>query len=225
VTPPAPPWICLVTNRRAVSPGARTTRDELDGLERQLDDAFEAGVDLVQVREAGLDAATLRALVARLAGRAPAATRVVVNDRADVARAARAAGVHLRADAPAVSLVRRLGPPGWVVGRSVHSAEEARRAADADYLLFGTVFASRSKAPGAPVAGIEGLRSAAAAVARPVLAIGGVTVERAAACRAAGAAGVAAIGLFLPRGRTPDARGAADAIRSLRDAWRAGEGS
>jgi thiazole tautomerase (transcriptional regulator TenI) len=221
----ASPLICLVTDRRAATPNARTTRDEVDGLERQLDDAFAAAVDLVQVRESGLAAATLRALVERLVRRAPAASRVVVNDRADVARAGGAAGVHLRGDGPPASRVRPLGPEGWIVGRSVHSAEEAHRATDADYLLFGSVFASLSKGPGAAVAGVARLRAAVQAVPVRVLAIGGVTPEHVAECRAAGAAGVAAIGVFLPRGSAPGALGAAEAIRSLRRAWAAAEGS
>ncbi len=77
---------------------------------------------MIQLRERDLDAASLRALAARLADRARAGTRVVVNDRADVARAAGAAGVHLRADGPPVALVRTLGPAEWMVGRSVHAA-------------------------------------------------------------------------------------------------------
>ncbi len=217
---PRDPLICLVTNRRAVAPDARTTADEVRGLERQLDEALGAGVDLVQLREPDLPAATLRAVAARAAGRALATSRVLVNDRADVAHAAGAGGVHLRADGPPAAVVRSLGPPEWLIGRSVHSLEEVRRAADADYLIFGTVFASRSKGPDAPVAGLPALRAAVAASAVGVLAIGGITPARVSACRAAGAAGVAAIGVFLPPGCAADALGPAEAVRALRRAWR-----
>lgn len=216
---PVEPRVCLVTDRRAVTPAARTLRDEFLGLERQLDDALGAGVELVHLRERDLEAAMLRALAARIVQRAPKTSRIVINDRADVARAAGAGGVHLRADGPPARAVRTLGPAGWLIGRSVHSAGEAHQAGDADYLIFGTVFASVSKGPDAPVAGLGALRDAAAASAVPLLAIGGITPARVAACRAAGAVGVAAIGAFLPRGRTPDALGAAEAVRAFRRAW------
>jgi thiamine-phosphate pyrophosphorylase len=213
------PIICLVTDRRALTPDARTTRDETTGLERQLDDAMAVGVDLVQLRERDLPGATLRALAAGIVRRAGQATRVVVNDRVDVALAVGAAGAHLRADGPRVAVVRELGPAGWMVGRSVHSTAEAGHASDADYLVFGTVFASASKRPDAPVVGQAALRQAVAAARVPMLAIGGITPARVAACRAAGAAGVAAIGLFLPRGRRPDALGPSAAVLALRHAW------
>lgn len=214
-----PPVVCLVTSRRAVAPDARTLRDALADLDRQIDAAMEAGIDLVQVREPGIEAGALRDFVARLVGRAPASTRVVVNDRADVARVAGAHGVHLRADGPPASAVRGLVGPRWVVGRSVHAAGEARSASDADYLIYGTTFPSRSKGPGAPVGGVEGLAAVVADAAVPVLAIGGITPERVRACRAAGAAGVAAIGLFLPQNRTPESLGPAEAVRALRQRW------
>jgi thiamine-phosphate pyrophosphorylase len=219
VKPFVNPTICLVTNRRAVVPDARTLAEELAGLDAQLDDAFDAGVDLVQVRERDVGAAVLRAFVADIVRRAPAGTRIVVNDRADVALAAGTSGLHLRGDGPPEALVRSIGPADWLVGRSVHSAEDARRAGDADYLLFGTVFPSRSKGPEAPVVGVSALEAAARATAVPVLAIGGVTPARVAACRAVGAAGVAAIGVFLPLERAPEALGAAAAVRALRRAW------
>jgi thiamine-phosphate pyrophosphorylase len=220
VTSPSDPLICLVTDRRAATPGARTLREELAGLERQLDEAMTAGVDLIQLRERDLDAANLGALAARLVGRAPAPVRIVINDRADVALAAGAAGVHLRADGPGVAVVRPLGPAGWLVGRSVHSPEEAAASGTADYLVFGTVFASPTKGQDAPVAGAEALRAAVAASAAPVLAIGGIAPERMAACRQAGSAGVAAIGVFLPRGSAAHALGAGEAVLALRLAWR-----
>jgi thiamine monophosphate synthase len=85
-----------------------------------------------------------------------------------------------------------------VIGRSVHSREEAlaaERAGGLDYLLFGTVFASDSK-PGVAPAGVERLADTCAAVALPVLAIGGITQSMLAPVARAGAAGFAAIGFF-----------------------------
>ena len=213
------PCVCLVTDRRAVTPDARTTRDELIGLEAQLDAACEAGVDLIQVRERDIDGGALSAFVRRLVTRSPAGTRIVVNDRADVAGAAAAAGVHLRADGPPASRVRTAAWGPWLIGRSIHTSDEAAGANDADYLIFGTVFPSRSKPEGSPVSGIDGLGAACTASRLPVLAIGGISPDRVDACRAAGAAGVAAIGLFLPVGRTPGALGPAEAVRALRGAW------
>jgi len=212
------PCLCLVTDRRAAAPAARSLRLELLGLQAQLDEALDAGIDLIQIRERDLDAATLVTLVTGLVRRAPAGVRIVVNDRADVAVAAGAAGVHLRADGPPVTRARSLGPAGWLVGRSIHDAGAAE-ASDADYLIFGTVFGTRSKPAGSPVAGVEALGGACARTSVPVLAIGGLTPARASVCRAAGAAGIAAIGAFLPPGSLPDALGPADAIRAFRAAW------
>jgi len=152
-------------------------------------------------------------------GRAGGATRVVVNDRVDVAVAAGAVGAHLRADGPPAAAVRALVPRPWLLGRSVHSTTEARAAAETDYLVFGTVFASASKPPDAPVAGPAALQQTVREAAVPVLAIGGITAARAAACRAAGAAGLAAIGIFLPRGRAPGALGPSAAVAALRSGW------
>jgi thiamine-phosphate pyrophosphorylase len=211
------PCLCLVTDRRRLIPGARTRRDELLALERWLDEAIDAGIDLIQIRERDLDASILRAVAGNVANRARGTpTLVVVNDRADVAVAAGAAGVHLRADGPPVERIRALGPTGWIVGRSVHTVDEVRRHASADYLIFGTVFPSASKGGGAPAQGIAALTAAVQAAAPPVLAIGGVTIDRAVECAAAGAAGIAAIGLFLPEGQAPEALGAARAVRALR---------
>ena len=211
------PCVCLVTNRRALRPEARTEGEELAALEHQLDEAIDAGIDLIQVRERDLDARVLRSVVARLVARSRGRhTRVLVNDRADVAIAADAGGVHLRADGPAARVVRELAGPRMLIGRSAHAAGELDP--DADYLLFGTVFPSGSK-PGAPVVGTNALAEAARASAAPVLAIGGVTPDTVGACRAAGAAGVAAIGVFLPPGRAPGALGPKAALAAIRASW------
>jgi thiamine-phosphate pyrophosphorylase len=161
--------------------------------------AARAGVHLVQVRERDLDARALVRLVARCvdAVRGTAA-RVLVNDRADVALAAGAHGVHLPGHGMPAARLRRHLPAGYLVGRSVHGADEAARAAAAgglDYLVFGPVFETVSK-PGERPQGIDALREAASAVSLPVLAIGGITPERFAGVARAGAAGVAAIGAF-----------------------------
>jgi thiamine-phosphate pyrophosphorylase len=121
---------------------------------------------------------------------------VVVSSRCDIAIAAGAAGVNLpENDIPVAAARALLGER--MVGRSVHSLESALRAESegADYVIFGPVWASASH-PASTPAGIQALAQVAHALRIPVLAIGGVTEERIAECRAAGAAGYAAIGLF-----------------------------
>jgi thiamine-phosphate pyrophosphorylase len=187
------PLICLVTDRRRLGPAAA------DGLLRLVRHAARAGVDLVHLREAGLDDRALLALaesVVRAVDGTPA--RIVINDRLDVAIASGAHGLHLRADSIGAARVREITPPGFLVGRSVHSRDEAVAAARSgvDYLVAGTVYPSRSKPPGAALLGIPGLASVAGAVDVPVLAIGGIVADKLGEVAAAGAAGVAAIGLF-----------------------------
>jgi thiamine-phosphate diphosphorylase len=196
--------LCLVTHgdRVAVRTGAAGRAVE-DYLVAQVREAAAAGVDLVQVRELDLEARDLYRLIERcLDAAAGLPTRIVVNDRADVALATGAHGVHLRADSYPGERVRAIVPGGFLIGRSVHDPEEAGSVAasgSVDYIVFGTVFASASKAPGHRTAGLDGLAAAVRAAAPvPVLAIGGVSADSAAALRRAGAAGLAGIGLFLP---------------------------
>jgi thiamine-phosphate pyrophosphorylase len=165
--------------------------------------AAAAGVHLVQVRERDLATRDLVNLVGRCVEAARGtSTRVLVNDRVDVALAAGAHGVHLPASGAPPSRLRRLVPPGFLVGRSVHDADEAARVAaegGVDYLVFGTVFPTSSK-PGVAAVGMVALRAAVAAAPVPVLAIGGVTLNRLTGIAATGAAGFAAIGLFAATG-------------------------
>jgi len=186
----------------AVSGFSRTSNDLID----RIGAAARAGVHLVQIRQPGLDGRPLTELVrAAIDAVRGTATRVLVNDRLDVALAAGAAGVHLRSDSPAAARVRAITPRGFLVGRSVHGVEDARTAAEdgaLDYVIYGTVFASDSK-PGAEAAGPERLAAVCAAVSMPVLAIGGMTPARLGAVAAAGADGFAAIGLFA-RGARED---------------------
>ncbi|HYN05782.1 MAG TPA: thiamine phosphate synthase [Vicinamibacterales bacterium] len=219
----APPRPCvhLVTDRRQLAPGARTARDEVAALQSWLEEAIEAGVDVIQLRESDLDSRPLADLTRRLSERATGTrTRVLVNDRTDVALAAGAHGVHLRGNGPPVDRVRPLGPAGWTVGRSVHSAGEARSASEAgaDYVLFGTMFAGGTKVAPQQLAGLDRLRDAVAMSRAPVIAIGGISPARAAMCIDAGAAGVAAISMFLPEGRSPLAMGVRRAVAALRAA-------
>ena len=186
------PVVALITDRRRDAGGA-------DTLVERVRWAAAAGVHLVQVREHDLDGGPLTTLARRCVDAVRGSrARVLVNDRLDVALAAGAHGVHLRADSMPASRVRQLSPPGFLIGRSVHGREEAVAAAAAgglDYLLFGTVFATPSK-PGRPPAGPTALADVAAAVALPVLAVGGVSPDNVGEVAARGAAGFAAIGMF-----------------------------
>jgi len=187
-------------------------------LVEQARHAIEARVDLIQVRERDLEAAPLAALVSDLiAVTRRTSTRVVVNDRLDVALACGADGVHLRGDSIAPEAARRIAPSGFLIGRSVHTVDEAAAARGADYLIAGTVFESASKARGEPLLGIEGLAAIVRRAAVPVLAIGGVTDERLAALAAAGAAGFAAIGFFVAPGGATAERCRAIALRAIVD--------
>jgi thiamine-phosphate pyrophosphorylase len=219
-----PPALCLITDRRRVATDARSPRDEILQLERWLDDAA-AQVDLVQIREPDLEARLLLELATRVVARMRGtSTSVIVNDRSDVAMAAGADGVHLRASSPPVDRIRRLTGCRFGIGRSVHSVEEIRSAVPAcapDYFLFGTTFPTASKPDGTRTHGVTGLAAAAAMTDIPVLAVGGITPARAGRCIASGAAGIAAIGAFLAPGRAPGAMGLSAAARAFRAAMRA----
>jgi len=124
--------------------------------------------------------------------------RVVVNDRLDVALAVSAHGVHLRGDSIDAARVRRIAPPGFLIGQSVHSVEEALAVSGigaVDYLVFGSVFETSSK-PRRKAAGLHALGAVSTATTVPVLAVGGISASRAGAVALAGASGLAAIGLF-----------------------------
>jgi len=187
----------MISDRRRLSIGSGG--DLVQALERQATHAIEDRVDFIQIRERDLDARPLAALVRALARRARGSpTRIVVNDRFDIAMAAGAAGVHLRSDSIAARDVRGMAPPEFVVGQSVHSVGEAVAAAPfVDYLIAGTVWPTPSKPADHPLIGLSGLSEIVRAVTVPVLAIGGVTLERRDDLERAGAAGFAAIGYFV----------------------------
>ncbi len=187
----------LVTDRRRLAPGA-TLAASLDCLFRQAEAAVAAGVDAIQVREKDLDGRDLMMVVRETVARARGtSTRILVNDRMDVALAAGADGVHLGGRSLPVAAVRASVPPGFVVGRSVHDVDDADDAVLADYVIAGTLWPSASKGAGHAVLGLDGLRAIVKRCRRPVLAIGGVTVDRMEDVAASGAAGIAAIGAFM----------------------------
>ena len=212
------PILMMVTDRRrsgapaAGGPGGAVWA----GLVTVAAAAARAGVDVVQVRERGLDDRALLTLAADVRqATAGTGARMIVNDRLDVALAAGADGVHLPGSGVTCAEARAIVPDDFLVGRSVHSAAEAIAAEGAggcDYLVFGSVFASESKPAGHQVAGLGALAAVCAAVHLPVLAIGGITRARVPDVVRAGAAGVAAIGLFAAGGER-ELRDTVSAIR------------
>lgn len=201
---PPPPTreitLCYVTDRKGleVSP-----EEQCEALVGRMEIAARAGVDWIQLREKDLSGRALAELLREALRRVPAGCRIVLNDRLDVACALGAGGVHLGRESLSVEDARRLArgrgaTQDFLVGASTHSLAAALSAekAGADYLVFGPVYATPSKAQYGPPQGIERLAEVCHAVSLPVLAIGGITVENARACLEAGAAGIAAIRLF-----------------------------
>ena len=232
------PIVCYVTDRKSLG-DARTPASVLTRIQM----AMEAGADWVQVREKDMAARELVALVRDAVGAADAIaraasagatiavsagderaiSRVIVNDRLDVALAAGAAGVHLgRESLNASDVVQwcRSGnaAPEFLVGVSCHSLEEAREAesAGASYIFFGPIFETPSKrALGAPQ-GLARLAEICKSVRVPVIAIGGVDEDNAVECVRSGAAGIAAIRMFQEARDTNVLQGTVQEIQRYR---------
>jgi len=185
------PVLCLITERRRWADEA--------ALLASVAAAVQAGVHLIQVREPDLEGRALVSLVRRcLAVSRGTRARVLVNDRLDAALAAGAHGVHLRETSMPAQGIRTVTPPGFLIGRSVHSVDGARQVSaqgGVDYLAFGPVRATPSK-PGVLGAGLDALAEVVASTPLPVLALGGIDASSAAAIGRTGAAGMAAIGFW-----------------------------
>lgn len=167
-------------------------RSDLGAFERLVESLLEAGVRMIQIRDKHLPAAAVatraRQAVTIARRRHPdGAAIVIVNDRADVAAAVGADGVHTGADDLPTLLVRRVVGPGRLVGRTAHDVAEARAAvADgADYLGVGPCFPSATKSFDA-FAPADFLRAVARETSLPAFAIGGITLERLAAVESHG---------------------------------------
>jgi thiamine-phosphate pyrophosphorylase len=211
----SPPDIAAATAAYRLIAITDDVRDGRDGLVARAVAAARGGATMVQLRLKHVDALSLVELARALVAALP--VPVVVNDRADVAMAAGAAGVHVGADDIPISAVRRIVSPGFLIGASVGSESEAVQAAGADYAGIGPVHISTSKLDAGVAIGIPGFTALARATAMPAVAIGGMIVETAANAIVAGAVGIAVIaGIF---GR-PDPESAARALRTVIDrAW------
>jgi thiamine-phosphate pyrophosphorylase len=179
--------------------------------------ALAAGAPAVQVRAKDASARELLELGRAILPAARATDALLfVNDRLDVALALGADGVHLGPDDVPVAAARRVAPEGFLVGASTDDPEVARRlvADGASYIGCGTVYATTTKPDAGDVIGLDGLERVAGAVGAPVIAIGGITVERSAEVAAhTRAAGVAVVGAVM---RAPDV-GAA--VKGLLAPW------
>jgi thiamine-phosphate pyrophosphorylase len=218
------PILCYVTGRHSLRLGPQA--DARAALLQKIAAMLSAGIGWVQIREKDLPATDLAAvtrdalaLVAKHTGERGDTARILVNDRLDIALTERAAGVHLGESSLPVSEAKRLvelrGPGrDFSVGASCHSLASAKSAQSdgADYIIFGPVFETPSKAAFGATQGLDRLAEACQAVSIPVLAIGGITLDNARSCFAAGAAGIAAIRLFQD---SPDPDATIEALRQI----------
>ncbi len=195
----AVPRLWLVTDRRQ-APGG--------DLVAVVRDCVAAGLPAVQLREKDLPAAELAALARTLLGITGAAgTVTVVNDRVDVALAVGADGVQRTSVSLSIGDIRRVAGRRLVIGASVHSADEGRRAEQdgADWIVFGPVYDTPSKRRYGPPQGLARLREMVRAVRVPVIAIGGISPDRVRDVMATGAHGVGVISAILSAPSPADA--------------------
>ena len=196
-----------------ITSGATRTPEDILAL---VEAAVAAKVPLFQIREKTLSARVLYEITERAVEITRGSdTRLLVNDRSDIARAAGADGVHLTAQSLRVDVVRKIYGPEFLIGVSTHSLDEARAAqvGGADFVVFGPVFETESKREFGEPQGLKRLEQVTRELRGfPVVAIGGITLENVRACFEAGASGVAAIRLLNDSERMVSI---AEAIRSV----------
>ncbi len=191
------------------------------GLLQRVKEALKGGVRIVQLREKGLGGRTLLELALKMREVTAAfGARLLINDRIDVALLSGADGVHLGRSSVSASEARGILGPGRLIGVSTHSLDEARAAeADgADFVTFGPVYPTPSKACYGPPVGIQALKEASSSIRVPVYAIGGVKKENLREVVAAGAFGAAVISAVLA-GEDP-----AESARELIEELKRGKG-
>ena len=193
------PILYLITPG-AIAETTTSADEEFQEILHQVSAAVAGGIQLIQLREKNLTARVLFELTERVMEIVRGtSTRVLVNDRADIAAGAGADGVHLTLQSLEADVIRKTFGPNCLIGVSTHSDVEARRARDAGagFVVFGPIFPTQSKKEYGPPLGIGKLSEVAHELAPiPVLAIGGVSNDNAGECLRAGASGVAAITLF-----------------------------
>jgi len=217
------PILCYVTDQKHL---ASAENDQNEALLKRIATAAAAGIDWIQIREKDLPGKQISSLTRtavaqtkQINERHGTLTRIIVNDRLDVALSEHGGGVHLgEGSFSAHDVCKWLAAKAdaardkFLVGVSCHSVQASASAArdGADYIFFGPVFVTPSKASFGAPQGLQRLAEACSAVSIPVLAIGGITLDNASDCFAAGAAGIAAIRLFQ------DAENLASVVADLR---------
>ena len=153
------------------------------------------GATLIQLREKNSSAKEILRVARALRRVLPSEVALILNDRADLALAAAAEGVHVGQDDIPADSARRIVGPDRIVGLSTHNPEQVREAdtTKADYVAVGPVFATVSKDNPDPVIGLEGVRQARALTQKPIVAIGGIALENCRSVIEAGADSVAVI--------------------------------
>jgi thiamine-phosphate pyrophosphorylase len=177
-----------------------------------------AGVTMLQYRNKLDDDAQVLRDATWLRETAPASLRIILNDRAHLVRESSCDGVHIGQTDLSPESARALLGPDQILGLSTHNAAQIRAGdlTSADYLAIGPVYATGSKADAEAVVGLEGVRQARALTVRPLVAIGGITLARAAEVRAAGADSVAVISALFGATATPLAKLAGDFLEVFR---------
>ena len=193
------PIIYLITSGETTPQTTPQTKD-FSQLLRLVEAAVAAKIDLIQLREKNLRTSVLFDLTTKAAEIVPGSqTRLLVNDRADVALAAGASGVHLTSRSIKTSVIRQTFGAEFLIGVSTHSPEEVEtaRSDGADFAVFGPVFETASKLVYGQPLGPESLQQVTSKSGSfPVLALGGVTLDNVTDCFRAGASGIAAIRLL-----------------------------
>jgi thiamine-phosphate pyrophosphorylase len=186
---------CLITDGTAAANESRWLEHKAAWL--------AAGVDLIQIRERDLSARRLAELtrkVLRLPN--PQGTKILINDRADVALACGADGVHLRDGSILPEVFAR---PEFLVSVAFHYLAELEKSQGADFILLAPIFKPLSKDDSRPALGCRAITEMVDRTTTPVLALGGITAGNAHLCVEAGAAGIAGISYFngLPSDAAP----------------------
>lgn len=172
-------------------------------LAEVVHEACTAGVKAVQLREKDLSPFSLYQLAGKIRKVCQAThTKLFINDRADIAQAVKADGIQLTSQSLPVEAVRKCFSEPKLIGVSTHSVEEAQRAREsmADFILFGPVFETSSKAAFGEPQGLSKLQQITRVVDIPVFAVGGINPERAKQCMEVGASGVAVISSIMSSG-------------------------
>jgi len=156
---------------------------------------IRGGARLIQVRNKNAGVRVLLEQVERILAIAPSDVRIIVNDRIDVALLSGAAGVHVGQTDLHPGAARKILGTDRIVGFSTHNLDQAREAdqLEVDYIAVGPIFRTLTKANPDPVIGLEGLRAIASAAHRPIVAIGGITLEKASSVLEAGAHTIAVV--------------------------------